>query len=61
MCAGKFLDSSEIEGSEGTTLEGQQQVALGCESGAIYLMNNFEVSIVVNLCQAVLKVIHEIC
>lgn len=43
MCAGKFLDTNEIEGSEGISQEGQQQVALGCQTGAIYLMNNFEV------------------
>ena len=51
MCAGKFVDSSNIElnnlGDLGASadLALQTQVAMATETGAIYIMANFEVGL----------------
>jgi len=48
MCAGKFVKQDNIESAIGDVLPPgcssfETQVALGTESGAIYVMTNFEV------------------
>lgn len=54
MCAGKFIDPDEIETGSGNSGAKSQnpaceiQVALGTNTGAIYIMTNFEVKLIMN-------------
>ncbi len=42
MCAGRFVNPEDIEGGEAGSTS-STQVALGSDSGAIYILNNLEV------------------
>ncbi|XP_052768828.1 uncharacterized protein LOC128209049 [Mya arenaria] len=45
MCSGAFIDAERLDtGGETTQTKNTTQVALGCASGAVYIMHNFTIT-----------------
>lgn len=48
MCSGQFIDADKLDvGVEASAVKSQSQVALGCMNGAIYILHNFTVGIII--------------